>query len=138
MLESIGISVAKGGMVFSLLEFGVARFLPVVMGPIGWAASAIIGLITLGKNSDKSEEILNKILQEITPKILLELNSTTERIKLFTNNSIMALENILIRADEKIEAIKTSLNSHDEQKKKLLELEQKREKLEELYKGLKG
>ena len=50
----------------------------------------------------------------------------------------MALENILIRADEKIEAIKTSLNSHDEQKKKLLELEQKREKLEELYKELKG
>jgi hypothetical protein len=124
-LTDLGISSAVGGVAFGILEFGIARLLPAVMGPIGWAVSAILAIFTLSKATDKNDEILQKVIESSKPIIKNELNSKTEIIKDFIKMSSTKLTSQLGIINERIDSIKESLEGKDKHQQALKDIENK-------------
>ncbi|MDF1882617.1 dynamin family protein [Sulfurimonas sp. SAG-AH-194-C21] len=113
-LKDLGISVGVGGIALVGLEFGLARLLPLIAGPIGWVVSGILALFTLSKASDKNNEILEKIVEQSLPIILKELQSILSSIDSFVLQNISVLSQNLNLIDERIRNIKESLNNKNE------------------------
>jgi hypothetical protein len=125
LLGDLGMSISSGVATFSILEFGIARLLPMVMGPIGWAISAIFAIFTLNKATNKNDEILQKIVESSAPIIEKELSHKTEIIKDFVKMSSATLTNQLVIIDERIESIKNSISNKDDLQKELKNIESK-------------
>jgi len=123
-MVDLGISGIVGGVAFASLEFGLARLLPLVMGPIGWLVSAVLAIFTLWKASDKSNEMLDKIIGQTYPAVMTELNATFSKIESFTRQSIGSISQHLRLIDERIKNIEASLNNREAQEKISKELQE--------------
>jgi signal recognition particle receptor subunit beta/uncharacterized protein YaaW (UPF0174 family) len=125
LLKDLGLTTTAGGISFAVFEFGLARVLPLVAGPIGWIISAILALITFNKTTQKHDEILNKIIVEVVPNIEKALSVQIESIKDFIKISSNKLTNHLNILNDRIAVIESSLTEKEEHEKQVQEIEKK-------------
>jgi hypothetical protein len=126
-------------MAFMALEFGLARLIPTLMGPIGWVISAALAIASffLGDSKEeKDDEIMVKIIAEIKPLVKNEFEKITTKIEEFVLNGKSELKAKSIAINDRIDSIQKAIQKQENLPEQIDDIKIKIKKVNEFSKEL--
>jgi len=123
-LEDLGFSVAAGAAGYGVgvvIELLAGRFITFAIPGIGWILGILAAGYTLFKQSNKWEEVLKMVLNEVKPQVL----------EAFTQKQIEVQNKLILKKNDEIQMrIGGIISTINEIEKVLTQKEEKKEKME--------